>query len=237
VSSRDHGHDYAKDRDRSKDYSRNKDRDRHKGTVHDRDRYKWQGPYTRSSQSLQGESGRPQEARRGFARRTPEKDAAALHLIQRGIDQATVSVLNKLLKIIPMYARFSMLRRWLRKLTGQKIDCYLLSFPTLRVTLAYLAYMSMFCLTQERGRRTISMKRRRRLGFGRWSYTFDLIIYNDLLAGDETISITVNEIPSTYAVLLGRKTIKQNSISLKCFRFLSNLETGESLFRGFVPYN
>jgi hypothetical protein len=39
----------------------------------------------------------------------------------------------------------------------------------------------------------------------RGSYTFDLIIYNDLLAGDETISITANEIPSTYAVLLGRK--------------------------------
>jgi hypothetical protein len=57
----------------------------------------------------------------------------------------------------------------------------------------------------------------------RGSYTFDLIIYNDLLAGDERISITANEIPSTYAVLLGRKTIKQNNISLKCFRFSSNL--------------
>ena len=70
----------------------------------------------------------------------------------------------------------------------------------------------------------------------RGSYTFELIIYNDLLAGDETISITANEIPSTYAVLLGRKTIKQNNISLKCFRFFSNLETDESL-RGFVSYN
>ena len=49
----------------------------------------------------------------------------------------------------------------------------------------------------------------------RGSYTFDLIIYNDLLAGDETISVTANEISSTYAVLLGRKTIKQNNISLK----------------------
>jgi hypothetical protein len=57
----------------------------------------------------------------------------------------------------------------------------------------------------------------------RGSYTFDLIIYNDLLAGDETISITANEIPSTYAVLLGRKTTKQNNISLKCFRAFSNL--------------
>ena len=70
----------------------------------------------------------------------------------------------------------------------------------------------------------------------RGSYTIDPIIYNDLLAGDETISITADEIPSTYAVLLGRKTIKQNNISLKCFRFFSNLETGE-LLRGFVSYN
>jgi hypothetical protein len=61
-------------------------------------------------------------------------------------------------------------------------------------------------------------------------------MYNDLLAGDEAISITANEIPSTYAVLLGRKPIKQNKISLKCFRFFSNLEIGESL-RGFVSYN
>jgi hypothetical protein len=70
----------------------------------------------------------------------------------------------------------------------------------------------------------------------RGSYTFDLIIYNDLLAGNKTISLTANEIPSTYAVLLGRKTIKKHNISLKCFRFFSNLETGESL-RGFVSYN
>jgi hypothetical protein len=69
----------------------------------------------------------------------------------------------------------------------------------------------------------------------RGSYTFYLIIYNDLLAGDETISITANEIPS-YAMFLGRKTIKKNNISLKCFRFFSNLETGESL-RGFVSYS
>ena len=68
------------------------------------------------------------------------------------------------------------------------------------------------------------------------TYTFLITIYNDLLEGDETLSITANEIPSMYAVLLGRKTIKQHNISLKCFRFFSNLETGESL-RGFVSYN
>jgi hypothetical protein len=70
----------------------------------------------------------------------------------------------------------------------------------------------------------------------RRSCTFDLIRYNDLLVGDEIISITANEVPSTYSVMLGRKTVKQNNISLKCFRFFSNLETGESL-RGFVSYS
>ena len=52
------------------------------------------------------------------------------------------------------------------------------------------------------------------------------------MAGDETISITANEIPSTYAVLC----IKQNIIFLKCVRFFSNPETGATL-RGFVSYN
>jgi hypothetical protein len=50
------------------------------------------------------------------------------------------------------------------------------------------------------------------------------------------VSIAANEIPLTYAVLLGRKTIKQNNVSLKCFRFFSNPETGETL-RGFVSCN
>ena len=113
---------------------------------------------TRSAQGIRG-------TRRTV--KTQGKDAATSLLIQRGIDQATVSVL-KLMMIIPMYARFSILRRWLMKLTGQTIACYLLPFLILRVTLAYLAYMSMSCLTQERGRQTISMKQRR-LGFGRWA--------------------------------------------------------------------
>ena len=82
--------------------------------------------------------------------KTQGKSDATSLLTQRGIDKATVSVL-KLLMIIPMYARFSMLRWRLMRLNGQTIDCYLLPFLTLRVTLAYLAYMSMSCLTQERG--------------------------------------------------------------------------------------
>ena len=63
-----------------------------------------------------------------------------------------------------------MLRRRLIRLTVQTIACYLPPFLTVRVTLAYLAYMSMFCLTQERSRRTISisMKQQQR-GFGRWA--------------------------------------------------------------------
>ena len=42
--------------------------------------------------------------------KTLEIGAASLLLIQRGIDQTTVSVL-KLMLIMPMYAHFSMLRR------------------------------------------------------------------------------------------------------------------------------
>ena len=61
-----------------------------------------------------------------------------------------------------------MLRRRLIRLTVQTIACYLSPFLTVRVTLAYLAYMSMFCLTQERSRRTISIKQQQR-GFGRWA--------------------------------------------------------------------
>ena len=44
--------------------------------------------------------------------KTLEIDVASLPLIQRGIDQTTVSVL-KLMMIIPVYAHFSMLRRLL----------------------------------------------------------------------------------------------------------------------------
>ncbi len=39
-----------------------------------------------------------------------------------------------------------------------------------------------------------------------------------------------------YVVLIGRRTIKEQNISLKCFRYFSNLETGDTL-RGFVSYN
>ena len=56
------------------------------------------------------------------------------------------------------------------------------------------------------------------------TYIFLITIYNDqLVEGDETLSITADEIPSLYAVLLGRKTIKENNISqAKCFRFFSD---------------
>ncbi len=144
------------------------------------------------------------------------------------------------------------------KLTGQTIACYLLPFLILRITLAYLAFLpntgawSADYINEATAAwlRSVGIKRKECSvtvcsGIGtpqqfcvscRGSYTFVLKIYNDLLAGDETVSITANEIPSTYAVLLGRKTIKKNNVSLKCFRFFSNLETGESL-RGFVSYN
>ena len=62
-SSRDHGHDYAKDRERNKDYSmdygKDKERDRHKGTVRDQ-RSSGRDP----TQPFQRRGGRPQKARR-----------------------------------------------------------------------------------------------------------------------------------------------------------------------------
>ena len=143
------------------------------------------------------------------------------------------------------------------KLTGQTIDCYLLQIPripSLHVDVLPDTEAWSADYTNEATvvwLRSVGIKRRECSvtvcsgGIGmpqqlcvpcRGSYTFDLIIYNELLAGIETISITANEIPSTYAVLLGSKAIKQNNISLKCFRFFSNLETGESL-RGFVSYS
>ena len=138
-------------------YGKDKDRDRYKGAGRDQrgsgrdptpDRRSHSRDKVEDHRKRSGDSGNKKEGH-DF-----RDGVASFHLIQRGIDQATVSVLM----IIPMYARFSMLRRWLMKLTGQTIDCYLLPFLILRITLAYLAYMWMSCLTQERGRRTISMK-------------------------------------------------------------------------------
>ena len=97
------------------------------------------------------------ETRRAF--KTPSKDAANPLHTRLGNDQATVSVL-KLMMIIQVHVRFLMLRRRLMRL----IVCYLPPSLTLRITLAYLAYMSMYCLTQERGRQNISMKRQQLVG-------------------------------------------------------------------------
>ena len=101
------------------------------------------------------------ETRRAF--KTPSKDAANPLHTRLGNNQATVSVL-KLMMIIQVYVRFLMLRRRLMRLIGQNIVCYLPPSLTLRITLAYLAYISMFCLTQERGRQNISMKRQQLVG-------------------------------------------------------------------------
>jgi hypothetical protein len=160
----------TKDRDRNKVYNKDRERDRHGGSVRDpRSSGRDPTPDRRSHSREKVDDHKKRAGIHGTRRtaKTHEKSDTTSPLIQRGIDQATVSVL-KLLIIIPMYARFLMLRRRLMKLTGQTIDCYLLPFLTFRVTLAYLAYMSMSCLTQERGRRTLSMKRRRH-GFGRWA--------------------------------------------------------------------
>ena len=61
------------------------------------------------------------------------------------------------------------------KLNFDVDDGYTSQSLLFRVTLAYLAYMSMSCLTQKRGRRTISMKRQRR-GFGRWALTARTVV-------------------------------------------------------------
>ena len=72
----------------------------------------------------------------------PRKDTANPLHIRLGNDQATVSVL-KLMMIEQVYVRRHLMRR-----TGQTIACCLPPFLTLRITFAYLAYMSMCCLTQ-----------------------------------------------------------------------------------------
>ena len=113
MSSRDHGHDYAKDWDRNKDYGKDKDRDRHKGTV------AIQGVVAETLHQIVEATLGTRWKTTGSAReirgtrrtvKTLEIGAASLPLIQRGIDQITVSVL-KLMLIIPLYAHFSILRR------------------------------------------------------------------------------------------------------------------------------
>jgi hypothetical protein len=118
VESHNRGHYYAKDRDRNKDYGKKSDGI---GTAESSatqvakilrrivaatPERKW--TITRNARGIHG------------TRRTvkiPEKNGATSPLTQHEIDQATVSVL-KLMMIIQMYARFSMLRRRLMKLTG-----------------------------------------------------------------------------------------------------------------------
>jgi hypothetical protein len=122
VSSRDHGRDYAKDREHGRDSAKDRDRSRDYGKDKDRDRYNGAGRDQRGSETLLRiveatpgtrwkTTGSAREIR-GTRKtvKTLEIDAASLPLIQRGIDQTTVSVL-KLMIIIPLYAHFSMLHR------------------------------------------------------------------------------------------------------------------------------
>jgi len=66
-------------------------------------------------------------------------------------------------------------------------------------------------------------------------FSFQLRIFNDLLGGDETYNVTAGVIASPYPVLLSRKFIKENNISLKCLSYFSNLTSGAQL-RDFVAH-
>ena len=66
-------------------------------------------------------------------------------------------------------------------------------------------------------------------------FSFQLRIFNDLLGGDETYKVTAGVIASPYPVLLSRKFIKENNISLKCLSYFSNLTSGAQL-RDFVAH-
>ena len=160
-SSRDHGHDYAKDREQNKDYSmdygKDKERDRHKGTVRDQ-RSSGRDPTPdrrshsrevvddhrkRSGDTRDKKDGQDNRDRRRDSSPHPARDRSRnCECTQVGDDYSNVCAF---LDAAPV-----------AKATDRADDrCCLLPFPILRVTLESLAYMSMFCLTQERGRRTI----------------------------------------------------------------------------------
>jgi hypothetical protein len=60
-------------------------------------------------------------------------------------------------------------------------------------------------------------------------YKFKIELNNDLI--NETLKFDVNAkvIPSPYPIILGRDTILQNAISLKCFRYFTGMSSVEAL--------
>jgi hypothetical protein len=256
VSSRDHGHDYAKDRDRSKDYSKDKDRDRYKGTVRDQ-RSSGRDPTTPDRRSHSREKVDDHKKRAGDSRdkkggqdiRERRRDSSPHPVRDRSGNCECTQVADDYTNVCAFFDAAPVAKE------ADRAEDRLLSasiphpsrnprIPSLHVDLLpdTGAWSADYYINEATAAwlRSVGIKRKECSvmvcsGIGtpqqfcvpcRVSYTFDLIIYNDLLADDETISITANEIP----------TIKQNNISLKRFRFFSNLETGESL-RGFVSYN
>ena len=114
AKDREHGRDYAKDRDRSRDYGKDKDRDRYKGAGRDQrgsDRDPTPDRRSHSRDKVEDQRKRAGVSRTRKTVKTVEIDVVSLLLIQRGIDLTTVSVLKLMMMIIPMYARFLMLRR------------------------------------------------------------------------------------------------------------------------------
>ena len=137
-SSWDRGHDYGKDRNRAG--SAQWKRPRLSGVVAETLHHRIAAVTPRKEWTITRGARRIYGTRR--ASKIPRKDATNPLHIRLGNDQATVSVL-KLMMIEQVYVRRHLMRR-----TGQTISCCLPPFLTLRITLAYLAYMSMCCLTQ-----------------------------------------------------------------------------------------
>jgi hypothetical protein len=237
VSSRDHGHDYAKDRDRGKDYGKDRDQDRYKGAARDqrssgRDptpdrrshsrekvddhkkragdwRDKKDGQETRDNR--RDSSPHPAWDRSGNCECTHIDDDysnACAFLDAAPVANEAVRADDRFLSasirhpsrnpriprlhvdVLPDTGAWSTddineaTAAWLRSVGIKRKDCSI-------TVCSGIGTPQQFCVPC------------------RGSYTFDLIIYNDLLVGVETISITANEIPSTYAVLLGHKPLRK----------------------------
>ena len=173
-SSRDHGHDYAKDRDRGKDYSKDygkdKDRDRHKGTVRDQRSIGRDPTPDRRSNSREKvdehkkRAGDSRDKRDGQDTRERQRDYSPHPARDRSRNYKCTQVDDDYTNVCAFFDAAPVAKE------ADRADDRLLSasIPHPSRNPRILAYMLMFCLTQERGRQTISMKRRR-LGFGQWA--------------------------------------------------------------------
>ncbi len=166
MSSRDHGRDYAKDRDRGRDSDKDKDRDRYKGAGRDQrgsgrdptpdrrshSRDKVEDHRKRAGESQDKKDGQDARDRRRESSLHPARDRSNnCECTQVDDDYSSVCAF---LDAAPVANE------------ADRADDRLLSasipHPSRNPRIPSLS-----CLTQERGRRTISIKQRRS-GFGRW---------------------------------------------------------------------